>query len=72
MTKWNFDVEMDTGVPGPHLESRRDEGMPTATAQEEIPTVPPLAPPLQPDSLGPENARTRNACKSTQDQSFLV
>ena len=27
-----FDVEMDSGIPGPSLESRRDEGMPTATA----------------------------------------
>ena len=44
VTKWNFDVEMDTGVPGPPLESRRDEGMSTATAQEEIPTVPPPVP----------------------------
>ena len=40
-TKWNFDVEMDSGVSGPPLESRRDEGMPTATAPMEIPTVPP-------------------------------
>ena len=31
-TKWNFDVEMDSGIPGPTLEPRRDEGMPTATA----------------------------------------
>ena len=29
-TKWNFDVEMDSGIPGPTLEPRRDEGMPTA------------------------------------------
>ena len=44
-TKWNFDVEMGSEVPGPTLESRRDEGMPTATAPMEIPTVPPPAPP---------------------------
>ena len=44
-TKWNFDVEMDSGIPGPTLEPRRDEGMPTATAPMEIPTVPPPAPP---------------------------
>ena len=44
-TKWNFDVEMDSGIPGPTLESRRDEGMPTATAPTQIPTVPPPAPP---------------------------
>ena len=44
-TKWNFDVEMDSGIPGPTLEPRRDEGLPTATAPTEIPTVPPPAPP---------------------------
>ena len=47
--KWNFDVEMDSGIPGPQVDSRPDEGMPTATAREKIPTVPPPAPP--PDSL---------------------
>ena len=26
-----FDVEMDSGIPGPTLEPRREEGMPTAT-----------------------------------------
>ena len=51
-TKWDFDVEMDSGIPGPTLESRRDEGMPTATALEEIPTVPPPAPP--PEEYVPE------------------
>ena len=40
-TKWNFDVEMDPGMPGRTLQPRRDEGMPTATAPIEIPTVPP-------------------------------
>ena len=44
-TKWNFDVEMDSGVSGPSLTSRPDEGMPTATASKETPTVPPPAPP---------------------------
>ena len=44
-TKWNFDVEMDSGIPGPTLEPRRDEGMPTGAAPMEIPTVPPPAPP---------------------------
>ena len=39
-TKWNFDVEMDSGIPGQTLEPRRDEGMPTATAPMETPTVP--------------------------------
>ena len=44
-TKWNFDVEVDSGIPGPTLKPRRDEGMSTATAPMEIPTVPPPAPP---------------------------
>ena len=44
-TKWNFDVEMDSGISGPPLTSRPDEGMPSATAPMEIPTVPPPAPP---------------------------
>ena len=44
-TKWNFDVEMDSGIPGPTLGPRRDEGMPTGAAPMEIPTVPPPAPP---------------------------
>ena len=43
-TKWNFDVEMDSGMPGPTLEPRRDEGMPTSTPIE-IPTASPPAPP---------------------------
>ena len=42
--KWNFDVEMDSGMSGPPVTSRPDEGMPTAMAQREIPTVPPPAP----------------------------
>ena len=44
-TKWNFDVEMDSGIPGPTLEPRRDEEMPTGAAPMEIPTVSPPAPP---------------------------
>ena len=44
-TKWNFDVEMDSGIPGPTLEPRRDEGMPTGATPMEIPTVPPPARP---------------------------
>ena len=44
-TKWNFHVELDCGISGPTLEPRRDEGMPTATAPMESPTVPPPAPP---------------------------
>ena len=38
-------METDSGIPGLTLEPRRDEGMPTATAPMEIPTVPPPAPP---------------------------
>ena len=44
-TKWNFDVEMDSGISGPPVTSRTDDEMPTATAPMEIPTVPPPAPP---------------------------
>ena len=44
-TTWNFDVEMDSGISGPSVTSRPDEEMPTVTAREEIPTVPPPAPP---------------------------
>ena len=51
-TKWNFDVEMDSGVSGPPVTSRPDEEMPTATAREEIPTVPPRA--LPPEEHVPE------------------
>ena len=36
-TKWNFDVEMDSGISGPTLTSRPDQGLPTATAPMEIP-----------------------------------
>ena len=54
-TKWNFDVEMDSGIPGPTLEPRRDEGMPTAAAPMEIPTVPPPAPP--PEKHVPRDAK---------------
>ena len=43
-TKWTLDVEMDSGIPGPTMEPRRDEGLPTTTAPMEIPAVPPPAP----------------------------
>ena len=43
---------MDSGIPGPPVTSRPDEGMPTATARMEIPTVPPPAPP--PEEYIPE------------------
>ena len=45
--KRNFDVEKGSGVSGPPVSSRPDEGMSTATTQGEIPTVPPLAPPSE-------------------------
>ena len=32
-TKWNFDVEMDSGISGPLVASRPDEEMPTAMAR---------------------------------------
>ena len=51
-TKWNFDVEMDSGILGPLVTSRPDGGMPTATARKEIPAVPPPAPP--PEEYVPE------------------
>ena len=57
-TKWNFDVEMDFGIPGPTLESRRDEGMPTATAPMEILIVPP------PEEHVPEMRGSRSAHES--------
>ena len=38
-------MELDSEIPKPILELRRDEGMPTATVPMEIPTVPPLASP---------------------------
>ena len=44
-TKWNFNVEMDSGTSGPPVASRLDEGMPTTMAPMEIPTVLPPAPP---------------------------
>ena len=44
-TKCYFDVEMDSGMSGPPVNSRPAAEMPTATAREEIPTVPPPAPP---------------------------
>ena len=36
---------MDSGVSGPPVASRPDEGMSTATTQRDIPTLPPPAPP---------------------------
>ena len=50
---------MDSGIFGPTLEPRRDEGMPTGAAPMEIPTVPPPAPP-------PEKTRIRDASSQQQ------
>ena len=51
-TKWNFDVEMDTGIPGPPLESRRDEGTRTATATATAPDPPPQLDSHEPEMRG--------------------
>ena len=67
-TKWNFDVEMDSGISGPPVTSRPDEGMPTATAREEIPTVPPPPPP--PEEHVPELRGQEVHAKALR--SFLV
>ena len=48
-TKWNFDVVMDSGISGPPVASRSDEGMSTATTLGQIPAVPPPAP--QPEEI---------------------
>ena len=53
-TKWNFDVDMDSGTSGPLVTSRPDEEMPTATAREGTPTVPPPAPPPEEHDLKSE------------------
>ena len=37
VTKWNFDVEMHSGISGPQIVSRPDEEMPTATARWKFP-----------------------------------
>ena len=69
-TKWNFDIGMDIGIPGQPLESRRDEGMPSATVQQEIPTVPPPAPPPQPDSQVHEMRGERVHAKALRIRAF--
>ena len=56
-TKWNFDVEIDSGVSGPNVTSRPDEEMPTVTAREEIPTVPPPAPQKSAELLDARHVR---------------
>ena len=57
--KWNFDVGVDTGVPGPPLESRRDEEMPSVTAQRENPLESPPAHPAHPPQLGSDVPEVR-------------
>ena len=40
-------MELDSEISGPPVASRTDEEMPTATAREEIPIVPPPQPPAE-------------------------
>ena len=61
---WNIDVGMDTGIPGPPLESRRDEEMPSETVRREIPTVP------QPDRHVPEMRGQGVHAKALRIKSF--
>ena len=68
-TKWNFDVEMDSGVSGLPVTSRPDEEMPTATAPMEIPTVPPPAPPPEehvPEMRGRSNSGGGDVAAKTE------
>ena len=68
-TKWNFDVEMDSGVSGPPVTSRPDEGMPTATAPMESPTVLPTAPPPEehvPEIRGHSNSGGGDVAAKTE------
>ena len=63
-------MEMDSGISGPLVASRRDEGMSTATTQGGVPTVSQPAPP--PEEHVPEMRGQGVARESTQDQSLLV
>ena len=65
-----MDVDMDSGIPGPTLEPIRDEGMPTATAPMEIPTVPPPAPP--PEEHVPEMRGQGVHAKALRISVFVV
>ena len=68
-TKWNFDLEMDSGVSGPPVTSRPDEEMPTATAWGKIPTVTPSAPPSEehaPEIRGHSNSGGGDVAAKTE------
>ena len=54
--KWNFDVEMDSGISGPLV-----TGMPTATTPMEIPTVSAPAPP--PEEHVPEMCEVKECTR---------
>ena len=73
-TKWNFDVGTDTAIPFTPMESRRDEEMPSITAQRETPMVvppsPPPALPPQPDSDVPETRGQGVHAKALRIRSF--
>ena len=62
-------MEMDSGISGPQVTSRPDEGMPTATAPMEIPTVPPPAPPPEehvPEMRGHSNSGGGDVAAKTE------
>ena len=69
-TKWNFDVEMDSGISGPPVASRPDEGMPTATTQDRDSHSTSTCTSARRSRS--RNASTRSARESTQDHSILV
>ena len=74
-TIWNFDVEMDSGISGPHVTSRPDEGMSTATTQGGDSHVTCQQRPSACTSARnsrARNASTRSARECTKDQSILV
>ena len=58
-------MKMVSGIPGPTLEPRRDEGMPTATAPFKNSTAFPRALPFE--ELVPELRGQGVHAKSTQD-----
>ena len=63
MWKWT------SGTSGPPVTSRPDEEMPTVTARMEIPTVPPLAPPLEehvPEIRGHSNSGGGDVAAKTE------
>ena len=59
-TKWNFYIGVDAGIPFTPMESRRDEEMPSVSAQRETPMlVPPVPPPAHPPQLGSDVPEVR-------------